>query len=83
MENSITETQATIENAKSAGRSAQNFTEIDNEYATALSGAEQARQANSAGNYRQAKDLSASVRTSLSNITARIGQAAQAQNRKK
>jgi hypothetical protein len=83
MENSLSETQLTIDGAKSAGRSTVNFAEIDSEYATALSGAEQARQANTSGNYRQAVDLSASVRTSLSNITERIGQAAQAQNRKK
>jgi hypothetical protein len=83
MENLLTETQATIENARNSNRAALNFSEIDSDFATANSVANQAREANGTSNYSRAIDLSNSVRTTLSNITAKIGQAAQAQNRKK
>jgi hypothetical protein len=83
MNNAITETQTTIENARTAKQRGVNFEEIDGDFSAAKTSADQARLANTQQRYREAIDGSGNVRSQLSNITAKIAQAAQAQNRKK
>jgi predicted kinase len=83
MNNAVTETQSTIEGARTAKQRGVNFQEIDGEFATAQAGADQARAANSQQRFREAIDGSGGVRSQLSAINAKISQAAQAQNRKK
>jgi PBP1b-binding outer membrane lipoprotein LpoB len=83
MNNAITETETTIESARTAKQKGVNFQEIDGDFAAANAGADQARLANNQQRFREAIDGGGNVRSQLSNITARIGQSAQAQNRKK
>jgi hypothetical protein len=83
MDNAITETQSTIENARGQRLRDVNFTEIDSEFTSALILADQARLANSGNRYREAVDGSQNVRNQLSGISTKIAQAAQALSRKK
>jgi hypothetical protein len=83
MNNALAETQTTIESARTAKQRGVDFQEVDGEFAMAQAGADQARAANGQQRYREAIDGSGGVRSQLSAITAKIAQAAQAQNRKK
>jgi hypothetical protein len=83
MENAITETQTTIENARAQRLRGVNFTQIDSDWTAAQLTADQTRIANSGNRYREAIDGSQTVRNQLSNISATISQAAQTLSRKK
>ncbi|MDR2468018.1 MAG: DUF4398 domain-containing protein [Spirochaetaceae bacterium] len=83
MEAAITDADQTIENARTVRQRNVNFDEIDRDFMGVKASADLARGANSEKRYREAVDGSAMVRTQLSGITARIGEAAISVSRKK
>jgi hypothetical protein len=83
MDNSINETNTTIETARGSKQKGVNFEEIDRDFMDAKANADRARNANDEKRYREAIDGSAGVRSQLSNITAKIGQAVTEVKRKK
>jgi hypothetical protein len=83
MESAITEADQEIENARVARKGDTNFEEVDRDFTDAKALADRARNANGEKRYREAIDGSSQVRSQLSAITSRIGQAAIAVSRKK
>lgn len=83
METAIAEADETIENARGARKGNVSFEEVDRDFMDAKTLADRARSANGEKRYREAIDGSSQVRSQLSAITSRIGQAALAVSRKK
>jgi predicted kinase len=83
METAITETKATIDNARTQRLRGVTFSQIDSDFAATQAIADQARLANGSNRYREAVDSSQTVRSQLSNISTTIAQAAQSLSRKK
>ncbi|MDR2509692.1 MAG: DUF4398 domain-containing protein [Spirochaetaceae bacterium] len=83
METAITEAGATIEGAKTARQKGVDFEEIEREFTDVKTVADRAKNANNEKRYREAIEGSSAVRSSLSGITGKIGQASITASRKK
>jgi uncharacterized membrane protein YccC len=83
MQNALTETNQTLDNARRSRPAGVNITRLDQDFADARNNADQAVIAQAESRYREAIDVSQSVRAELSAITSALSQTVIAASRKK